>query len=79
VTPPTPSCSVDRAVAEPDAALSELAGVWDSLADRAAFILRDIRAADGRRHIRPAILPATKDPSTPPGSDRREPGHDRPS
>ncbi|MDR3623429.1 MAG: hypothetical protein P4L85_29115 [Paludisphaera borealis] len=48
---------VDRALAHPDTALAELAHVWDSLTDRAAFVLRDTRAADGRRHIRPAIFP----------------------
>jgi hypothetical protein len=59
--------SVDRALARPETALTELAAVWDSLADRAAFILRDTRAVDGRRHIRPAILPTTKTPEAPSG------------
>jgi hypothetical protein len=58
--------SVDRALAKPETALAELAAVWDSLADRAAFVLRDTRAADGRRHIRPAILPTTKTPQASP-------------
>jgi len=49
--------AVARSLDHPDTALAELAGVWDSLARRGAFLFRDTRANDGVRHIRPAILP----------------------
>jgi hypothetical protein len=41
--------SVDRALANPDTALAELAAVWDSLADKAAFILHPPRHPRRRR------------------------------
>ena len=48
--------NVERA-RPPETAVDELAAVWNSLADRAAFLFRDTRRTDGVRHIRPAILP----------------------
>jgi hypothetical protein len=50
--------TVERSLKRPETALDELAHVWNTLAARAAFLFRDTRSTDGRRHIRPAILPA---------------------
>ncbi len=41
----------------PETAVAELAGVWDSMSDRAGFLLRDSRSLSGDRHPRPKILP----------------------
>jgi hypothetical protein len=49
--------TVARARAQPETARDELAGVWNLVADRAEFVLRDGRSASGMRHIRPRILP----------------------
>jgi hypothetical protein len=49
--------TVSRARAHPDTALDELAGVWNMVADRAEFVLKDGRSASGERHPRPRILP----------------------
>jgi hypothetical protein len=46
-----------RARAHPDSAVDELALVWDSVADRAEFVLWDSRTGTGERHPRPRILP----------------------
>jgi hypothetical protein len=54
---------VDRSLKRPETAVAELSNVWTSFSDRAAFLFRDTRAADGRRHIRPKILePHAKQP-----------------
>lgn len=49
---------VVRARARPETAVTELAGVWDAMAERAEFLLRDSRSLTGDRHPRPKILPA---------------------
>ena len=48
---------VGRARAHPEAALSELAEIWNQVADRGEFLLRDSRSLSGERHVRPKILP----------------------
>ena len=49
--------AVGRARAHPETAVAELAGVWNAIADRAEFLLKDSRSRSGDRHPRPAILP----------------------
>jgi hypothetical protein len=49
--------TVARAQARPETACEELAAVWNTMADRAEFIFRDGRSANGERHPRPKILP----------------------
>jgi hypothetical protein len=49
--------AVGRSRARPDTAVDELAAVWDAMADRAGFLLRDSRSLTGDRHPRPKILP----------------------
>lgn len=49
--------TVDRARARPEKAVDELATVWNTISDRAEFVFHDGKAATGRRHIRPALLP----------------------
>jgi hypothetical protein len=48
---------VGRARAHPEAAISELAEIWNQVADRGEFLLRDSRSLSGERHMRPKILP----------------------
>jgi hypothetical protein len=48
---------VRRACAQPVTALSELAEIWNNVADRGEFLLRDSRSLSGDRHPRPKILP----------------------
>ena len=52
---------LDRAVARvrthPAGGIDELAAIWNELADRGEFLLRDSRSAEGVRHPRPKILP----------------------
>jgi hypothetical protein len=49
--------SVARARARPETAVAELAGVWNAMADRAEFLLRDSQSRTGDRHPRPSPLP----------------------
>ena len=49
--------SVARARAKPETALDELAGVWNTMDQRAAFLFQDSRSPSGVRHVRPTILP----------------------
>ncbi len=49
--------AVARARTDPAAAVDELAAIWNELADRGEFLLRDSRSAEGVRHPRPKILP----------------------
>jgi hypothetical protein len=49
--------TVSRARAHPETAVAELAGVWNTIADRAEFLLKDTRSRSGDRHPRPKILP----------------------
>jgi hypothetical protein len=49
---------VARARAHPETATTELAAVWDEMADRAEFLFQDSRAPTQDRHVRPKILPA---------------------
>jgi hypothetical protein len=50
--------SVARASAHPQSAKTELAGIWNNLADRAEFLFQDSRSPTLDRHPRPKILPA---------------------
>ncbi len=61
--------TVSRARAHPETAVAELAGVWNTIADRAEFLLKDTRSQSGDRHPRPKILPPrpTKSRATPQG------------
>ena len=49
--------AVARARAHPETAVGELAAIWNTLSDRAEFLLKDSRSASGDRHPRPKILP----------------------
>jgi len=49
--------AVARARARPETAVGELALIWNTLSDRAEFLLMDSRSASGERHPRPKILP----------------------
>ncbi len=51
-----------RSLADPKRAVTELATIWNNIADRGEFLLKDGRSASGERHPRPRILPprATK-------------------
>ncbi|MGO9471430.1 MAG: hypothetical protein ACLQIB_45045 [Isosphaeraceae bacterium] len=46
-----------RSMADPKRAVAELATIWNNIADRGEFLLRDSRSANGVRHPRPKILP----------------------
>jgi len=48
---------VAQVQADPDTGLSELAAIWNEMAERAEFLFRDDRSPDGERHPRPKILP----------------------
>jgi hypothetical protein len=48
--------AVTRAQAKPETAVNELAGVWNTMDERAAFLFQDSRSPSGVRHGRPAIL-----------------------
>ena len=61
--------AADRAQAHPDTAVAELAAVWDDMAERGEFLLRDTRSLTGERHPRPEILPSY-------GADRVAPALD---
>ncbi|MGP0066402.1 MAG: hypothetical protein ACLQGP_22790 [Isosphaeraceae bacterium] len=50
--------TVGRSRARPETAAAELAGVWDAMADRAEFLLRDSRSRTGDRHPRPKSIPS---------------------
>jgi hypothetical protein len=49
--------AVARARAHPETALNDLAEVWNTIADRAEFLLKDERSPGGDRHPRPKTLP----------------------
>jgi hypothetical protein len=48
---------VARARAHPETAPTELAAIWDEMANRAEFLFQDSRAPTRDRHVRPKILP----------------------
>ena len=48
---------VARAQAHPESARTELAAIWDHMADRAEFLFQDSRSPTQDRHVRPKILP----------------------
>ena len=48
---------VARACDHPETAVGELAEIWNQVADRGEFLLRDSRSVSGDRHPRPKILP----------------------
>ncbi len=48
---------VGRACDHAETALGELAAIWNQVADRGEFLLRDSRSLSGDRHPRPKILP----------------------
>jgi hypothetical protein len=62
---------LDAAVARarPETARAELAAVWDAIADRAEFLLKDGRSADGERHRRPDVLPSYAETRVAPALD----------
>jgi hypothetical protein len=49
---------VERALDRPETAVQELAGLWDSIGERAEFLFRDSRSQSGERHRRPEVLPS---------------------
>jgi hypothetical protein len=61
--------AVARARAHPDAAVAELAAIWDDMSERGEFLLKDTRSLTGDRHPRPEILPSY-------GADRVAPALD---
>jgi hypothetical protein len=61
--------AVARAKAHPEAAVAELAAIWDDMSERGEFLLRDTRSLTGERHPRPEILPSY-------GADRVAPALD---
>jgi hypothetical protein len=46
-----------RSTADPTRAIAELAAIWNNIADRGEFLLKDSKSAGGERHPRPKILP----------------------
>jgi hypothetical protein len=48
---------VSRAKAHPETAKTELATIWNNMADRAEFLFQDSRSPTLDRHVRPRILP----------------------
>jgi hypothetical protein len=48
---------VNAAQSHPESATTELAAIWNEMADRAEFLFQDSRAPTQDRHIRPRILP----------------------
>ena len=48
---------VSRVRAHPETALTELAAIWNTLADRAEFLFQDGKDPTRDRHVRPKILP----------------------
>jgi len=59
-----------RSLADPKRAVTELAIIWNSIADRGEFLLKDSRSASGVRHPRPKILPPRPaKPAPRPGQD----------
>jgi len=58
-----------RAQDQPATAVGELAAVWDDMAERGEFLMKDTRSFDHDRHPRPTILPSY-------GKDRVAPGLD---
>ncbi len=62
--------AAERSVADPKRAVTELATIWNTIADRGEFLLKDSRSADGVRHPRPKILPPRPaKPAGRPGQD----------
>jgi hypothetical protein len=51
------SAHARRASADPATAMGELAEIWNEVADRGEFLLKDSRSQSGERHPRPRILP----------------------
>jgi hypothetical protein len=49
--------AASRSRADPKRAVTELAIIWNNIADRGEFLLKDTRSASGERHPRPRILP----------------------
>jgi hypothetical protein len=48
---------VARVQAHPESARTELAAIWDEMADRAEFLFQDSRSPTHDRHVRPKLLP----------------------
>ncbi len=59
-----------RSTADPKCAVAELATIWNNIAVRGEFLLKDSRSADGVRHPRPKILPPR------PAKPASRPAHD---
>jgi hypothetical protein len=60
---------VSRVRAHPETGKTELAAIWNEMADRAEFLFQDSRDPTRNRHVRPKILPA-RPPKT---TDRANP------
>jgi hypothetical protein len=56
---------VGRACDNPATALGEMAEIWNEVADRGEFLLRDSRSRTGDRHPRPKILPPRPERASP--------------
>jgi hypothetical protein len=74
---------VNSAQSHPESATTELAAIWNEMADRAEFLFQDSRAPTHDRHIRPRILPpkperqktpAPRSASPPPTKSPTNPG-----
>ena len=52
----------------PETATTELAAIWNEMADRAEFLFQDSRAPTQDRHVRPKILPPRATRNTPVGN-----------
>ena len=48
---------VARAQAHPETGTRQLAAIWNLITERAEFLFKDSRSADGARHARPKLLP----------------------
>jgi hypothetical protein len=46
-----------RSSADPKCAVAELATIWNNIADRGEFLLKDSKSPGGDRHPRPKLLP----------------------
>ncbi|WP_165235984.1 hypothetical protein [Aquisphaera insulae] len=68
------AAAADRSRAHPDTAVAELAGIWDAMADRAEFVLKEGPSGRRQPHPRPKVLP----PRPPRAEGEPRKGHDPP-
>jgi hypothetical protein len=62
---------VASAQSRPDSATTELAAIWNEMADRAEFLFQDSRAPTQDRHARPKVLPPRPDKGSGKGPNGR--------